>query len=474
MLFTASALPVAADTPYQGYTFNFWAGMVPAPVAYTAVRSISAVDISPELVAFSWPADLSVDRHNIIYLLDTGNNRIVVFDRELNLLNVIYSFDNNGTLDTFNSPGGIFVCYYLNIYVADTENRRIVILDNDGQLVRMIYDPDLGAIDDVVDFRPQRVAVDRAGRVYVIVMHVFEGIMRFDSYGDFFGYFGTINVRASVADIFWRAIATQEQRARQRRFVPTEFTGLDVDAYGFVFATHLLAGPGDRVMRLNPRGNNILANFNENINVAGDARTRGWVPSSAFVDVVARPNGMFSVLDSTRNRVFTYDSEGNLLYVFGGEGEVMGMMRTPVAIEAIGDAILVLDSARGRIVYFEPTIYGALINRAVGLRYIGNEAASVEAWRELLLLNEFNTLALTGIGRAHLLEGNYAIAMDYLRRGMDLRYYSRALVRRRQEFVDEYLPIFLTGLMAFVAILIGRSVYRSIKGLNKKGDAVYD
>ena len=472
ILIAAATLPVAADTPYLGYTFNFWTGLVPAPIAYVATRSITADDICPELGAFVRPADFSVDGNNIIYLLDTGNNRIVIFDQDLNLQRVIYSFDNNGVQDTFNSPGGIFVCYHFNIYIADTENRRVVILDSEGNLVGMIYSPDLGAIDDVVDFRPQRIAVDRAGRVYVIVMHVFEGIMRFDANGDFFGYFGTISVRMSAADVFWRAVATQEQRARQRRFIPTEFTGLDVDEYGFVFATHLGTGPGNRVMRLNPRGNDVLMDFNPNTEISGDQRM-WFLPPSSFVDVAARPNGMFSALDRERNRVFTYDSEGNLLYVFGGEGEVMGMTRMPVAIDVMGDSVLILDATRGRIVYYEPTEYGTLINKAIGLRYQGDEAGSVEVWRQLMQINEFNTLALAGIGRAHLLDGNYALAMDYLQRGMDLRYYSRALVRRRQEFVDAHLPFFLTGVAVTAAILAGRGIYKSAKGI-VRGDELYD
>jgi len=482
----AGMLPVAADSPYLGYTFNFWRDMVPAPVAYVATRSITAADIyvcantfpDVTLGSFSRASDIFVDSNYIIYVVDTGNNRIVAFDQNLNLLRIINSFEVGGEAHTFNSPGGIFVCDNLNIHIADTENNRIVTLDYDGNFIRMIYDLDMGDIEDEVIFRPDRIAVDRAGRTYAVVTGVFEGIMRFDEHGNFFGYMGTITVRASAADLFWRRLATEAQRENQRRFIPTEFSGICIDNYGFVFATHAdVHGGGDQVMRLNPRGNNVIRNFNENTNLSGDQRAhfhgRGAGPS-VFIDVVTRPNGMYSVLDRTMNRVFTYDSEGNLLYVFGGDGEVMGTMRLPVALCALGDSILVLDGARGRIVQYSPTIYGMLINEAVGLRYHGNEAGSVEVWQQIMLINEFNTLALTGIGRAHLLEGNYNMAMDYLRRGMDLRYYSFALVRRRQVFVDTYLSYFLTGLLVVAVALAGRSVYKNVKGLNARGEEAYD
>jgi len=465
-------MPVAATSPYEGFTYNFWVSPVPAPVAYIASRTISALDIDPDLGPFVNPADMSVSVLGHIYLLDSGNNRIVTFTQALELVRVIDGFSYAGEWHTFANPQGIFVCVHMNIFIADTDNRRVVILDAGGNFVNMIFEPDLGDIEDTIDFRPLRVVADSAGRMYVIVMHVFEGIMRFDTDGEFFGYFGTIGVRVSAADLFWRLIATAEQRARQRRFIPTEFTGLDVDAYGFVFATHSgAAAEADQVMRLNPRGNNVLRNFNENTAIRGVEVFGPFFPPSTFIDIVARPNGIFSALDGTQNRIFTYDSEGNLLYVFGGTGAMMGMSRRPVAIDVIGDTIIVLDALRGRIIYYEPTEYGALINEAVALRYNGYETESVAAWQRALRMNENSELAFTGVGRAHLLDGHYELAMDYLRRGMDLRYYSMALGRRREIFIEAHLPMVLTvGLLAALGIA-AFTIYRKWKrnGLEEEG-----
>jgi hypothetical protein len=339
-----------------------------------------------------------------------------------------------------------------------------LIFDTDANFLSMIFNPDLGGIDDVVDFRPMRVVADRAGRVYVIVMHVFEGIMRFDTNGEFFGYYGTIDVRVSAADGFWRMIATREQRERQRRFIPTEFTGIDVDQYGFVLATHSgAAAEEDQVMRLNPRGDNVLRNMNPYLEINGMQINRPWIDNSVFIDIVARPGGMYSVLDSTRSRVYTYDSEGNLLYVISGEGSMMGMSRRPVAIDAIGDNLIVLDSLRGRIIYFEPTEYGQLINQASALRYQGDEAGSIDIWRQVLLLNENSELAFAGMGRFYLLNGEYELAMDYLVRGMDLRYYSMALASRREIFIYNNLPYVLTGGLILALLIVARSIYKRVR-----------
>lgn len=42
------------------------------------------------------------------------------------------------------------------------------------------------------------------------------------------------------------------------------------------------------------------------------------------MDVYAGENGMFSILDANRGRVFTYDNTGMLLYIFGTYGDMAG------------------------------------------------------------------------------------------------------------------------------------------------------
>ena len=60
---------------------------------------------------------------------------------------------------------------------------------------------------------------------------------------------------------------------------------------------------------------------------------------------------MYSLLDRRRGRIFTYDHEGNLLYIFGGLGTQAGTFVTPVAIENIGNTIIVLDAYRAEFSY---------------------------------------------------------------------------------------------------------------------------
>ena len=176
--------------------------------------------------------------------------------------------------------------------------------------------------------------------------------------------------------------------------------------------------------------------------------------ASEFIDVVYRGRGIYSLLDRKRGRIFTYDKEGNLLYIFGGLGSQQGTFTTPVAIEAIDDQIIVLDAYQNAILVFAETQYGSLINDAVGLRYDGDEAQAIEKWEAVLRLDENNELANTGMGKAYLTAGDNKKAMEYLELGMNRKYYSIAYKRYRNEILTQNMNVIMTVVIVLIAILI--------------------
>ncbi|MBO4379139.1 MAG: gluconolactonase [Clostridia bacterium] len=475
-LLTPYALATGA-LPYDCYNYDYWNNILYTPAPYVPDGNISGVSLiwqGESLGAFRSPQDLCVSPDGALYIADTGNNRIVVLSEDMKtVLQVIDGFEADGKQETFNAPYGVAVSENRQLYIADSQNRRIVVLELDGTFVKYVQNPQSEVLDEKFVFTPLKVSVDYADRVYCVAQNMFQGIMVFSSEGEFTGFFGTISVKISLWERFWRKIATKEERSKQQLFIPTEFTGIDVDEEGFVYASNKDTDGIQAVRRLNPRGEDVIRKGPKE-NVGGDLVFNSigiYSGPSQIVDVVYRDHGIYSLLDAKRGRIFTYDHEGNLLYIFGGIGTQEGTFRMPAAIEQLGDRLLVLDSLQATVNIFAVTEYGALINKAVGLRFNGDESQAIPLWQEVLKLDENNELANSGIGKAYLSAGDNENALLYLRRGMNRAYYSVAFKRWRNEALRDNISWFLTGVVVLVVLLViwhrfikPKRVARRVKG----------
>jgi len=470
ILSLSSSLVAMASTnlPYDTYNYDYWEDTVYTPAAYIPGGNISGNSMGTDLL--DNPQDFCISEDGLLYTADTNNNRIVVSDihsENLQVVKIIDAFDNEGTQDHFNSPAGVCITKENRLYIADTNNQRVVALLEDGTLDKIIINPQSERFAIDFEFKPLRITVDYAGRAYVIAQGVFEGIMCFDEKGEFTGYSGTIDVKITPIQKIWRRFSTKAQRARQALYIPTEFTSVANDDDGFIYATNVDAQGIQSIRRLNQKGEDVIRE-NKRTLLSGDLRIvpKGdYGGASHIVDVAYRGKGIYSCLDSTRGRIFTYDHEGNLLYIFGGIGSQVGTFRTPVAIEVTGDKILVLDAQRGEILVFLATQYGSLINEAVSLRYDGDESKAVELWEKVFKLDSNFELAYVGIGKSYLTAGDNKQAMKYLKLGMDREYYSIAFKRYRNQWLKKNLSYILTGILVLILFeMLRKGIKRRRKG----------
>ena len=455
---TAVCAQANDSLPYDCYNYDHWNNILYTPAPYVPDGSVSGAALTWQgapLGAFRTPQDLCVSPDGDLYLADTGNNRIVVLSGDLKTVKqVITGFEANGKAETFSAPYGVAVSQNRQLYIADSQNHRIVVLELDGSFVKYVQNPQSEVLDEGFVFTPWKVSVDYADRVYCVAQNMFQGIMVFTAEGDFTGFFGTISVKISLWDKFWRKIATKEERSKQQLFIPTEFTGIDVDDEGFVYASSKDTDGLQAVRRLNPRGEDVIRKGPME-NLGGDrvfGQAGNYAGPSQIVDVVYRDHGIYSLLDLLRGRIFTYDHEGNLLYIFGGKGSQEGTFRTPAAIESIGNHLLVLDSQQANVMIFTETEYGRMINEAVALRYDGDESEAVALWEGVLRLDENNELANSGIGKAYLSAGDNEKALIYLRRGMNRAYYSVAYKRWRNDALRDNISWVLSAVIALVVL----------------------
>ncbi|MDH5631644.1 MAG: NHL repeat-containing protein [Gammaproteobacteria bacterium] len=84
--------------------------------------------------ALNLPTDIAVNSAYEIIVVDSGNDRVVIFD---STGNVKTSFGKPGTKDgQFRSPVGVGIDGKDNIYIADKGNARIQVFDRNGKFIR--------------------------------------------------------------------------------------------------------------------------------------------------------------------------------------------------------------------------------------------------------------------------------------------------------------------------------------------------
>lgn len=115
------------------------------------------------------PGGLAIDtRNRLLYVADVQLDQILVFDADtLKPVRKIGTTGHNHELTSpgdFSKPGGCAVDAEGNLYVADTMNNRIEIFDADGQFIRTF-----GKNGDGPGYfsRPKGVAIDGDGHIWV-------------------------------------------------------------------------------------------------------------------------------------------------------------------------------------------------------------------------------------------------------------------------------------------------------------------
>ena len=450
------SLPVAAEAPFYDYTYDEWGDPVGAPRAYDLFQVADAAVIG---TALKGPSDLCVSGDEI-YIADTGNNRIVVLDSGFRRVREWNGTDSpDGRLD-FAAPEGVFVAEDGRVLIADTGNGRLVVTDREGRFLDVYGAPVTDILPEDFQYRPIKVAADKAGRLFVVSQSFNMGLLQFDREGRFIQTLGAAKVQVTAFDLLWRLISTKEQQERMQQFVPTEYNNLAVDEDGFVYATtsiyeeyNIEAYGLTAVRKLNASGNDILRYSMPLGELAYTVRGQFAGPSR-IVDVYAGENGMFSILDANRGRVFTYDNTGMLLYIFGTYGDMGGALKNPRAIDKSGDLFLVLDGSKNTVTAYSPTAYARSFDRATAYHYQDEYELEAQEWRTILSLNGNSNIAYTGLGKAAFRTGRYEEAMEYFHNAGDRANYSKAFQYRRREIIADgfmwAVPVFLAVLALLV------------------------
>ncbi len=116
---------------------------------------------------FDTPQGISGDSQGRLYVADTNNNRIQIFDPSWNYLYTIGTGKRTSENEDFRSPAGVFVDPRSGLlYVADSGNARVQIFDLTGKYMRTLGISKETLGDEGFD-NPEGISADSKGRIYV-------------------------------------------------------------------------------------------------------------------------------------------------------------------------------------------------------------------------------------------------------------------------------------------------------------------
>lgn len=390
------------------------------------------------------PQDIFYDKKGFYYVADTGNNRVLKLDKNFKVLGEITEAD--GT--SLSSPTGVSADEYGDVYIADSGNGRIIHLDKAFQYVESFIKPESDLLYDVEYFSPSKVAFDPVSSfIYVIQGKQF---MTIDALNNFKGYIGDNKVGFDLWDYIYRKFATEKQKMQMVKREPESYANFCLADDGRLYAVGL--AEQQRISVINTVGSNIYpsGDYGETIY---DANGKATTP--IFTDIGVNSSGIIFVSEQNTGCIYQYDSEGNLLGVFGGKGTGKNVFQVISSI-VIGenDKLVTLDSSLCRIQVFEPTDFTDTIHKAISLFDDGKYDEAYELWVSVRKKNSNYTLARQMIGKIEYKNGEYESAKKEFYQGEDQVNYGKTFEKLRYNLFQEHFGLVVGAVALILAVVI--------------------
>lgn len=274
------------------------------------------------------PAGVAVDAHGRLYVVDSGNDRVRVFDRDGN---PVASFGESGDGDgqfgfDAEDDGGAFGDVAIgpdgSVYVADPSSDRIQKFTPDGAFVLAWGKTGDG---DGEFTETSGIAVDDRGRVYVADYQT-PRIQVFDGAG------------ALLAS--WDGNGPGQAEFGGPLYGPNDVA---VDAAGFAWVTD---DQNNRIYRFDPDGA-LVGGFG----LRGTQPDQFWTPWGIAIG----PDGVVYVAEEHNDRVHLLAPDGSTAGLLGNQGDAPSPFHEPHFLAVGADGLLyVADTGNDRVLVLRP------------------------------------------------------------------------------------------------------------------------
>lgn len=422
-------IPVKAAVPYKTYTIDGYGYVTETQTAYMPMESIVKIgDYS--LVT---PKDMKITKDGTMYIADTGAGVIYEADLEGNLISVI----GKGQLK---EPYGVFVTDDKSVYVAD-HSGKVVVFNKEGKVTAEYTKPNHPLYGNG-DFKPVKIVVNEGGDMYIVCEGNGNGLVQLTPTegGTFLGYFGTNYASVSVLRMIQEVIFTEAQLAKMVSNLPATPVNVAIDEQGLIYTIT----PGEKetsLKKLNIAGVNLIE---------PDA-----YDGKETAVAVGNHNNVY--VASSDGYIYEYNSEGDMLFVFGGRDDGRFRIGLSKKVEAIdvdaNDNLYILDSDSRQVQTFRATEFTNLLHSALNLYEGGRYTESKEPLQKVLEMNSLFDYANEAMSRSYLQEEDFEHALQYARVSKAFNVYSDAFWEVRNTWLrNNMIPA--VGLIVLIIVII--------------------
>lgn len=389
----------------------------------------------------SSPEDLYY-RDGVLYIADSGNGRIVAYTLATGALSFLGE-------DILVNPTGLVVAPDGRVFVADYGASEIVVLSADGaELLRIPRPQEIYYGNS--PYKPRKIDIDSYGNIYAVSEGTHEGILQFNSAGEFNGFFGANKTSAlNLVEWFQKVFYTDEQKAKMLYRTPPNIYAIDAAPNDLIFSVSLQTERREEIKQLNMAGVNAMP---KKLNYSDD-----------YVDVTVADTGYFVAVTATGS-ITEYRSDGTMLVTFGGRASTTdrnGLTAVASAIE-MDEAgnLFVLDRERGLIQAWYPSDYARLLHLANDTFDAGDYEGSLTCYEEVLHMNPSAYMAHEGYAAALFQLGRYDEAAEHYRIIYNAEAYSDCYWEIRSEWLRVHMRTILIILFILLALAIGSRLFR--------------
>jgi DNA-binding beta-propeller fold protein YncE len=424
----------------QSTTVNFASNkkgrFVPTQDGYLPDRNITSLGLKkPENIAFG--------KNDILYIADTGNRRIVLFD--VNSGNIVREILYAG----FKSPRGVYITADETLYVADSAAGAVFIFNPRGECVKTILAPNSIAFGDT-PFSPCRIGVDPRGSMYIIGEGVYNGIIHLSGEGEFLGFFASNKTTLTFVQFLQKIFFTERQKQGLLDRLPLTFSNVFVDSKGVVYSCSMgrdVARAGQAIKKHDMAGRNMLKT----------------ATTMSITDITVDIYGNIFTT-STEGWIQVNSGDGEEIFFFGSghlsNEDIAGWYTNLVSIAVSPQGhIWALDGEKSFLQSYTPTEYTQAIYRAKRLFNEGHYTEAGKEWNNVLRFNQMSVLAHNGLGKSYLYQEEYEKAQYEFFTAGNRSYFSQAFWETRNIWLLKNIPYIL---IAFVLLFAGLFVLKTV------------